>query len=315
MVSQDLNPASSLVAVIGPTGSGKSDLALDLAERIGGEIICLDSAQVYRHLDIGTAKPTPEERARVPHHLFDAVEPTDGMDAARWVAMAEPVIAGIAARGRVPMLVGGTGLWLKALLHGLFDAPPPDAAIRARLEAELREQGPEALHARLAGVDPDAAACIAAADRQRIVRALEYFEQTGERISRAQAQHEFSEQRHRCLTVGIDRDREELKARLMTRLDRMLEAGWIEEVRALLEAGVPRDARGFIAHGYRHVIAHVLGEKSLEEIREVMLREHVAYTKRSRTWYRKLPGVMWVRPPVDLRALERAVASFLGGDA
>ena len=313
MVSPNLSERPALVAVIGPTGTGKTDLALDLAARIGGEILCLDSAQVYRHLDIGTAKPTPGERARAPHHLFDVVEPADGMDAARWVALAEPVIAEVASRDRVPMLVGGTGLWLKALLHGLFEAPPPDAEIRARLEAELQARGAEALHARLVEVDSEAAAGIASADRQRIVRALEYFEQTGQPISRARAQHEFSEQRYRCLTIGIDLDREALKQRLETRLERMLAGGWIEEVRALLDAGVPREARGFVAHGYRHVIAYVLGEKSLEQIREVMLHEHVAYTKRSRTWYRKVPGVRWVSEPVDMDALERDVRSFLGG--
>jgi len=211
----------------------------------------------------------------------------------------------------VPLLVGGTGLWLKALIHGLFEAPKPDPKLRERLESELRSKGSAAMHARLMAVDPDTALGVDPADRQRIVRALEYYEQTGERISEARRRHGFAKARYRCMTLAVDRDRDELKRRLTVRLERMLEAGWIEEVRALLEAGVPRDARGFTAHGYRHVIAHVLGERSLDEIKEIMLREHVAYTKRSRTWYRKVPGMIWLEPPVDMGELGARVVSFL----
>ena len=304
---------ASLVAVIGPTGSGKTDLALDLAERIGGEILCLDSAQVYRGLDIGTAKPTPEERARVPHHLFDVVEPTDGMDAARWVTMAEPVIAGLAARGRVPVLVGGTGLWLKALLHGLFEAPPPDAVIRARLEDELRDLGPEALHARLTRIDPDAAARIAPADRQRIVRALEYFEQTGERISRLQAQFDKGRAADECRVFVLQWPTAQLNARIDRRVDEMFAAGLVDEVRALLRRPEPLSKTAVQAVGYREVIEHLRGERGLPETVELVKTHTRRFAKRQRTWFRSLSECRFVavEDPIDPAEIARQVAERL----
>ncbi|NOZ85011.1 MAG: tRNA (adenosine(37)-N6)-dimethylallyltransferase MiaA [Deltaproteobacteria bacterium] len=299
-----------LVAIVGPTGSGKTGLALELAPRLDGEIVCLDSAQVYSGLDIGTAKPTKAERSMVPHHLFDVIDPEEHMDAAKYVKMADRVLADISRRKKKPFLVGGTGLWLRSLVHGLFEAPPIDSALRARLDAELCRSGVDVMHDRLAKVDPVSAARIGSGDRQRVLRALEYYYQTGEPISRAQSRHEFKSKRYECLTYFLDRPRDELKERLKERLESMLRDGWVEEVEKLLASGVPRDAQAFKAHGYRHIIKVVNGKLALEEARELILREHWAYTKRSRTWYKKVAGIRKLVPPLKVDEIFDEIEAF-----
>jgi tRNA dimethylallyltransferase len=292
--------------VAGPTASGKSALALALARRAGGELVNADSQQVYRGLDVGTAKPTAAERAAVPHHLLDVAEPGEGMDAARFVALADAAIREIAGRGRLPVVVGGTGLYLRALLHGVVAAPGRDPALRARLEEEAARLGRPALHARLAALDPAAAARIRPNDLVRIVRALEIA--AGGRLpSDLHAAHAFREDRYDAALVALDPPRAELHVRIDARVREMFEGGLLDEARALLArfAGGALPARLPLA--YPEAVAVVRGELELEEaIRRVQVA-HRRYARRQIVWLRAERGVEWLRPPVDVEALARRV--------
>jgi tRNA dimethylallyltransferase len=296
-----------LCVVAGPTASGKTALAIRLAERVGGEIVNADSQQVYRGLDVGTAKPTPGERAAAPHHLLDVVEPGEGMDAARFVALADAAIAGIAARGRVPIVAGGTGLYVRALLHGVVAAPGRDPALRARLEEEAARLGRPALHARLAAIDPAAAARIRPNDLVRIVRALE-IAAGGKLASALHAEHAFQPQRYDAVLVALDPPRPVLHARIDLRVREMFAGGLLDEARALLarfgDAPLPR-----LPIGYPEAIACARGTLSLEEaIRRVQVA-HRRYARRQVVWLRAERGVEWLTPPVDADALARRVVA------
>ncbi len=294
------------VAVIaGPTASGKTALAVALARRLGGEVVNADSQQVYRGLDVGTAKPTAEERAAVPHHLLDVVEPGEGMDAARFVALADAALAEIAARGKVPIVAGGTGLYVRALLHGVVPAPGRDPALRARLEEEAARLGRPALHARLAAVDPAAAAAIRPNDLVRIVRALE-IAAGGILPSALRAAHAFREDRHDALLLALDPPRDALHARIEARVREMFSAGLLDEARALAarfgDAVPPR-----LPIGYAEAIAVVRGTLELDEaIRRVQVA-HRRYARRQVIWLRRERGVEWIRPPYDVESLARRV--------
>jgi tRNA dimethylallyltransferase len=294
------------IAVVGgPTASGKTALAVALALRTGGEIVNADSQQVYRGLDVGTAKPGAEERARVPHHLLDVAEPGEGMDAARFAALADAAIARIAARGRVPVVAGGTGLYLRALLHGVVAAPGRDPALRGRLEAEAARLGRPALHARLAEIDPATASRIRPNDLVRVVRALE-IAAGGTRPSELHAGHAFREDRYDAVIVALDPPRPELHARIDARVREMFAAGILDEARALLgrTGGVlpPR-----LPIGYAEAAACARGEIPEEEaIRRVQVA-HRRYARRQVIWLRKERGVEWLRPPYDVDALARRV--------
>lgn len=294
------------VAVIaGPTASGKTALAVALARRLGGEIVNADSQQVYRGLDVGTAKPTPEERAAARHHLLDVVEPGEGMDAARFVALADRAIAGIAERGRVPIVAGGTGLYLRALLHGVVPAPGRDPALRLRLEEEAARLGRPALHARLAEVDPESARRIRPNDLVRIVRALEIA--AGGRLPSALvAAHAFAADRYDAVLFALDPPRAELHARIDARVSEMFAGGLLDEARALARRfgeGIPSK----LPIGYAEAIACVRGTLPLAEaIRRVQVA-HRRYARRQVVWLRKERGVEWIRPPYDAEALARRV--------
>ncbi len=294
------------VAVIaGPTASGKTALAIALARRTGGEIVNADSQQVYRGLDVGTAKPTPIERAAAPHHLLDVVEPGEGMDAVRFVALADAAIADVAARGAIPIVAGGTGLYLRALLHGVVEAPGRDAALRARLEEEAARLGRPALHARLAELDPEAAARIRPNDLVRIVRALE-IAAGGRRPSELLAAHAFRGDRYDAVLLALDPPRDELRARIDARVRRMFEEGLLDEARALDArlAGAPPPK---LPIGYAEAIACVRGALDLgEAIRRVQVA-HRRYARRQVIWLRRERGVEWLRPPYDVEALARRV--------
>jgi tRNA dimethylallyltransferase len=298
----------TFVAVIaGPTASGKTRLAIDLALRAGGEIVSADSQQIYRGLDVGTAKPTPGERAAVPHHLLDLVDPGEGMDAARWCALADSAIAGVAGRGRLPVVVGGTGLYLRALLHGVVEAPGRDPALRARLEADAERLGRAALHRRLAGVDPEAAARIRPNDLVRVVRALEIA--TGGRTQSALfAAHRFGEDRYAARLFALDPPRGELHRRIDARVEAMFAGGLLDEARALL----PRFGTappGRLPIGYAEAMACVRGEIPLAEaVRRVQVA-HRRYARRQVIWLRRERGVEWLAPPVDAAALAASCRS------
>lgn len=291
---QDLPPPApdELLVVVGPTASGKSDLALQLAERLGGEIVGADSVQIYRHFDIGSGKPSPADRARIPHHLVDLVEPDEPIDAAKYVALADAAIAAIRARGCVPIVCGGTFLWVKALLHGLAPSAPRDEAIRARHQALAEAEGRAALYAQLQNIDPARAAELSPNDLVRVSRALEVHELSGKTQSAWHAEHAFEEQRHRARLIGVKRSREQIDARIERRCAHWLEHGWLDEVRRLVAMGY-RDTRAMESVGYRQVRAHLQGEISGEDLPVQIVRATRTFVRRQRTWLRDQP-VTWL---------------------
>ncbi len=286
----------ALLVVVGPTASGKTGLAVRLAEQLGGEIVSADSVQVYRRFEIGTGKPTAEERARAPHHLIDIVEPLEPMDAARWSALADDAIADIVARGRRPIVCGGTFLWVRALVFGLAAAPPADEEIRARHRERAESEGRAALHAELVRVDPPLADKLAPNDFVRVSRALEVFELTGVTLSAWQAEHGFREARHPARLVGIRHPREELDGRIEARARAMLDAGWVDEVRGLLDQGFAQ-ARAMRSVGYRQVAEAIQSGEPIDasSLMESIVRATRVFARRQRTWLREEP-VEWLDP-------------------
>jgi len=290
------------VFLVGATASGKGAIAYPLAERLGAEIVSLDSMKVYRGLDAGTNKPSAELRARVPTHLVDAVDPWEDFSVERYRAEALRACADVRARGRRPLLVGGTPLYLKALLSGLFAGPSADASLRARLEAEAAAAGGGAsLHARLAALDPEAAARIHPNDLRRIIRALEVKELTGRPISDWQRQ--WSDERRDVAVVGLRRDREDLRARITERVERMFAGGLVEETRALLvRSGERRLSRtAAMAIGTRQVLEAIEAADdaaAIEEAKRRTIRETTRYARQQLAWFRRFPGLVWfdVRP-------------------
>ncbi len=293
----------SLVILLGPTGAGKSRTAVDLALKFGGEIINGDSIQVYKGFDVGTDKPSLEARKGVPHHLIDAVEPGVQFTAADFVREALRAAGDITGRGRVPFVVGGTGLYLRALVDGLFPGPGRDPALRAELEAEAREKGLDALFLELEGVDPAYARKIRNRDRVRIVRALEVYRLTRRPLSEHFLGTKSPTGAFNILKIGLELEREALYRLIEERVDRMFECGLLDEVRGLLARGIPEDAPPFRALGYRHVLACLRGDISVAEARALTKVDTRHYAKRQTTWFRKMAGVTWFSPD-DRRGLE-----------
>ncbi len=284
----------AVIAVAGPTASGKSDLGLKLAQRLGGEIVCMDSMQIYRRMDIGTAKPTAQERALLPHHMLDVADPTEAYAVADYAVAAEQVIAQILSRGRVPILVGGTGLYLKALMDGLsLGGTGGDERLRAELNALADEPGgKERLHARLAAVDPETAARLHPNDRRRVIRAIEVFEQTGVPMSRQN--HAAQDRPFRVLPLALEWPRDLLYARLETRVHRMMEMGLLSEVRALLESGVAPAAQSMQGIGYKELIPAAMGQDDVNRAVWDIIVHTRHYAKRQGTWLRAEPRCVWL---------------------
>ena len=315
-----MDPAASsppgLLVILGPTGVGKSELGLRLAERLDGEIVGCDALQVYRGFDAGTAKPRAEERARVPHHLIDLLDPRVDFTLADFVERAERAIAEIAGRGRVPLVVGGTGMYLRGLLRGVVQAPPRDESLRRRLRGMIERHGAARVHRWLAGLDPESAARVAPADGQRLVRALELALSAGptwsERLRR-EGSWQASRERYPSLKIGLDLERQLLARRLDRRVDRFFEGGLIDEVRQLLADGVPPSANAFRAIGYREILA--AGSADSAELRAEVQRNTRKLSKRQRTWFRKEPDVIWLDRVRDLDPLvERVTELWRGGE-
>lgn len=282
-----------ILVIAGVTAASKTAAALTIARRLDGELIGADSVQVYRGFDIGSAKPTAVELSAVRHHLIDVVNPDEAIDAAGFAALADAAIAEVQSRGRVPIVVGGTGLWLHALLRGLVVLPKPDAAIRAELEARADEIGLAALHERLVEVDPRGAANIHQNDRLRIVRALEVYRQTGRALGELREEHGRGAPRYDARVFLLDLSRQELYVRLEARISAMLEAGWVDEVRALLQRWGP-SVRPMNSVGYRQIKEHVLDGVPLEVARQLAYKGTRIYTRRQRTWFRGDPmGGAW----------------------
>jgi tRNA dimethylallyltransferase len=297
-------PVPFVAVLAGPTASGKTRLAIDLALRAGGEIVNADSQQVYRGLDVGTAKPTAAERAEVPHHLLDLVDPGEGMDAARWAALADAAIAGIAARGRLPIVVGGTGLYVRALLHGVVEAPGRDPELRTRLEEEAARLGRAALHRRLAEVDPEAARRIRENDLVRVVRALE-IAAGGRTQSELFAAHRFAPRRYRYRLLALDVPRDALHRRIQARARAIATGGIVDEARALAGAALA----GRLPIGYADALACARGEIDTDVLAERVATLHRRYARRQVIWLRREQDVEWVVPPVDVDALAARVGS------
>jgi tRNA dimethylallyltransferase len=280
-------------AVVGPTAAGKTAVSLALAERFDGEIINADSMQVYRGFDIGTDKADPGERTRVPHHLLDIVDGRTQFTAADFAVRAAEAVGAIAGRGRLPIVVGGTGLYIKALFEGLFPGPGRDDGVRAALEDEARREGWEALRLRLESVDPEYAAKTGRHDKIRIIRALEVRAVTGIPLSEHFRKTAGYLPGYEPVLIGLRRDQAELFRRIDARVDRMFARGLVEEVRGLLAAGLDESAPPFKALGYRHVLRVLCGGMTIEEASAATKIDTHHYAKRQLTWFRKRPGIVW----------------------
>ncbi|MGB5684217.1 MAG: tRNA (adenosine(37)-N6)-dimethylallyltransferase MiaA [Candidatus Electrothrix sp.] len=292
-----------IIVLVGPTAVGKTALSLRLVQRFDCEIISMDSMQVYRHMDVGTAKPSLAEQASVPHHLIDIINPDEQYDAARFVNDALAAIEEIASRKRTVLLTGGTGLYLKALFEGLFDALPTDETIRAQLRERLEQEGRETLHAELCRVDPDTGARVHANDTQRLLRGLEIYLVSGrtwtELIVEQQEQQQQQKARGqgsrftRVFQVALDCERKRLYQRIAQRSQLMLEQGMIEEVEQLRSMGYTPDLPSMQSIGYKHVNNLLSGEWNQVEMLEYLIRDTRRYAKRQMTWFRKNQELNW----------------------
>jgi tRNA dimethylallyltransferase len=297
-----------LVAIVGPTASGKSALALSLAREVPAEIVSCDSLQVYRGLDIGSAKPTAAERREVPHHLIDVVDPDQDFSAADYARRGREALREISARGRLPIVVGGTGLYLRALLRGLFAGPSRDPHLRERLERVAARRGDASLHRLLARVDPDAAARIEVRDRVRVIRALEVWRASGRPLTAHHRDDTEPLSGYAWLVVGLAPEREALRRHVEARTRAMFAAGFVEEVRALL-ARYPKARRPLAAIGYRQAAAVVRGEWTVDQAQRDMVNHTMRYAKRQRTWFRHQEDVRWFETADEAR---RAILAWLG---
>jgi tRNA dimethylallyltransferase len=287
--------AERLLAVVGSTATGKTAVGVSLAERLDGEVVSADSMQLYRGMDIGTGKPTPEQRARAVHHLIDIIDPDERFSVAEYRARADAALADIWRRGRQPILVGGSGLYVRAVIEGPgFSMVPPDRELRRRLTEEAKREGRATLHARLAAVDPEAAARIHVNDEKRIIRALEVYETTGQPISRLQALDRGGGPRYNTRQFGLRLPRAELYRRVEARVDQMIEAGLVEEVQGLVGRGYGDDLVAMKGLGYAQLVPYVRGKIDLAEAVRRLKRDTRRFAKRQMTWFRADARIEWV---------------------
>ncbi len=285
----------NIICVVGPTASGKTAFAVRLAQSLDGEVISCDSMQVYRRMDIGTAKPTAEEMGGIQHHMLSVVEPFDDFSVGKYVQMADAVLQDVLARGKTAIVCGGTGLYADSLIAGRSFAPCPCTGKRAALEQIAAEQGTQPLLARLREVDPASAARLHASDEKRIIRALEVFDETGKTITWHNEQTQKQPPRYTPYWLGLDyADRAQLYARIDRRVDQMLEAGLLDEIRALLDAGVQSDCTAMQAIGYKEYLAALRGETSLAEATALTKQRSRNYAKRQLTWFRRNKQIHWL---------------------
>ena len=312
-MSSEIKTERPIVAVVGPTASGKSDLGIALALRLNGEIVNCDSVQVYKEIEIATAKVPVAERRGIPHHLIDFVPPERNYTAADWARDALAKIEEIESRGRTALLVGGTGFYLRALREPFFEAPPTDAELRRRLVSLRERRGAEHLHRLLRRLDPERAARLAPRDWSRVQRALELRLQTGVKLSTRLGQRLAPPpQATRLRTFALNPPRAELYRRIDRRAEAHFRAGLVEEVRGLLARGVPAEGSALGAHGYRRVVEYLRGERTLESAVEQTRLDVRHYAKRQLTWFRREPGVEWVEGFGEDPAVQEEVARRLG---
>jgi tRNA dimethylallyltransferase len=292
--SLSAEPLAPLIVILGPTASGKSALAVSLAERFGGEVLACDSTQVYRGFDIGTGKPTPEERRGIPHHLIDLVEPSAVFTAGEYRRHAIATLADTQARGCLPILTAGTGLYLRALLEGLADAPERSEALRSRLQASAARRGPGHLHRMLRRLDPSAAARISSNDGQKLIRALEICLLAGKPVTDVHRAGRARLEGYAILKLGLNPPRAALYERIGRRVHGMLERGWLNEVSALVKNGTPLSAKPFEFIGYRELHDRFEQGSPSPKVIEAITQATRRYAKRQLTWFRKEPGVLWL---------------------
>lgn len=288
---------TKILIVCGPTASGKSELALRLAHALDAEIVNADSMQIYRGLDIGTAKPSPDQQAEIPHHLISVADPDQLFSAADFSDAADAAIRDIVSRGKRVVVVGGTGLYIRALVNGLVDSPSGAGELRRALQDEACRVGNESMLERLRQVDPELAAGLHPNNLVRIIRALEVHYLTGIPLSRYQKEHAFATRRYETLQIGISVDRAELYQRIDARVEQMLAAGLLKEVSGLLAAGSGRELKSLRSIGYKEAAAHLCGELSAEEAARLIKRDTRRYAKRQLTWFKSDPDILWFEYP------------------
>lgn len=302
--------ATKILIICGPTASGKSDLALRLAKVLDAEIVNADSMQVYRQLDIGTAKPSIVQQAEIRHHLIDVIDPDQSFSAADFSFAADAAIRDIVSRGKRIVVVGGTGLYIRALVNGLVDSPSGEGELRQALQEEAKTVGNLAMLEQLRLVDPELACTLHPNNLVRIIRALEVYRLTGIPLSRYQSAHAFTGSRYRTLQIGISVERAMLYERIEERVEQMLAAGLMEEVRGLLSAGFGRDLKSMRSIGYKESVAHLCGELSAEDAISLIKRNTRHYAKRQLTWFRADPDILWFEYPEKFGTIAKHAIEF-----
>ena len=287
---------NKIICIAGPTASGKTALAVELAKELGGEVISCDSMQIYKGMDIGTAKPTQEEMQGIPHYMLDVCEPAEDFSVSRYCEMADPILQEILARGKTAIITGGTGLYMDALIRGNDFAPYPATGMREKLEAQADEIGMDAMLEQLRQIDPDSAERLHAADRKRVIRALEVYYETGETITAHNLRTQAIPPKYTPVWFALeDQDRQDLYDRIDRRVDIMLELGLMEEIRTLLEAGIPEKCTAMQAIGYKEFVDAVHGRCSVEEAAALVKQSSRRYAKRQLTWFRRNQSIHWLR--------------------
>lgn len=300
-----------VVVVVGPTAIGKTALSLQLAEQFNCEIISADSMQVYRYMDIGTAKVSRQERAQIPHHLIDIVDPDEDYDAARFAADCIDAIREIHSRARIPLVTGGTGLYISALMEGIFPNAPSDSSIRARLKQRITQEGSSKLHEELSLIDSVSAVKIHQNDTQRLVRALEVFYATGTPWSEHLKAHKRDGQLANALLLGLTCERKVLYERINLRTEMIVEGGLEKEVRALLDMGYGQELKSMGSIGYRHMVNYLNGRWTIDEMKRLLARDTRRYAKRQYTWFSKTKNLQW-REVADTGGISEKVRGWLG---
>ena len=286
---------NNIICIAGPTASGKTALAVELAKELGGEVISCDSMQIYKRMDIGTAKPSLEERQGIVHHMLDVAEPEEDFSVSRYCSLADPILQDILARGKTAIIAGGTGLYMDALIRGNDFAPFPSTGQREKLEAEADQIGMEAMLEKLRSIDPDSAARLHTADRKRIIRALEVFHETGETITEHNRKTQLIPPKYAPLWLGLDFDpRADLYARIDLRVELMLRQGLLEEIRQLLDSGIPEKCTAMQAIGYKEFLDALAGRATVEEAAAQVQKSSRHYAKRQLTWFRRNSAMHWL---------------------
>ena len=305
-----------LIAIVGPTASGKTRLSVELAKELGGEIISFDSMQIYRGMDIGTAKPTIEERQGIVHHMLDIADPREDYSVSRFVEEADKLLQELLSQGKTVILVGGTGLYIDSLMKGLEFAPLPESGVRQELTRIAQEQGIEVLMDRLRAVDPESAERIHPSNQKRVIRALEIYLESGKTMTQHNLETQQRPPKYEPLWIGLDYvNREALYARINRRVDLMVEQGLLEELQRLLAQGIPEHATSMQAIGYKELMGYIRGECSLEEAKELLKQSSRRYAKRQRTWFRRNPKIHWflLEDEPNFEALFRSCLPLIEG--